>query len=656
MAEKGIAFEYFNPKTIKNSAEKINKTIGVITPPNGKGFGVESALTNLEQVDTTITQSGTAVKVHTLGLTLPTEQSVEDAILDSKDELLDDITQLDETKLNKNLGSINSGKILSVDSNGNVYPTSAQEMGGLLSVSHDESMAGAGTDSDPLRVSPTILEDITTSKNNISDLGDQVQGIEEKIPGQASSTNQLADKDFVSDGLAQKQDLATALNYDDISNCILEIPQDIKLELNNGTLTLKAGSKVYVPNGFTDAEETVQYYCWGPTRGNYVYTKSATPSVGDMMYFNQNGTMVETSGQIAAGNITNTDGTSIGNDNGYTYPRYAAGDTQVTTAAGTPKFDEITIESDISQSATGSGSYALFYRPDNQDVPFLYNSSLYSGTTNPAQTYCAWYDTSNNIVKIFTDSATVPAYTTSLPIAIFQVSNGQIASIDQVFNGFGYIGYTVFALPGVKGLIPNGRNIDGTLSNTVFTVNSVKTIGYAASYNDYTVSLSASSIDIWVADRLVYNEQKNHNINTQDNSVQTVTICGKVSCDGTRIKYFELKTAFRALDYNNTEYIAHQSVPTNRYIDFTVGAHGTYYTAPADGWFVIISTNSQVADLSIGLRNESNELMNQTYIANTNAIYAASIGVAKGQRIQGYYYGQDISTLTIRFVYAKGAK
>lgn len=34
-----------------------------------------------------------------------------------------------------------------------------------------------------------------------------------------------------------------------VTNCITEIPQDIKLELNNGTLTLKAGSKVYVPNG-----------------------------------------------------------------------------------------------------------------------------------------------------------------------------------------------------------------------------------------------------------------------------------------------------------------------------------------------------------------------------------------------------------------------
>ena len=37
------------------------------------------------------------------------------------------------------------------------------------------------------------------------------------------------------------------LNY--TTNRILEIPQDIKLELNNGTLTLTAGSKVYVPNG-----------------------------------------------------------------------------------------------------------------------------------------------------------------------------------------------------------------------------------------------------------------------------------------------------------------------------------------------------------------------------------------------------------------------
>ena len=44
-----------------------------------------------------------------------------------------------------------------------------------------------------------------------------------------------------------------------ITNCILEIPQDIKLELNSGTLTLKSGSKVYVPNGFEQDGTTPKF-------------------------------------------------------------------------------------------------------------------------------------------------------------------------------------------------------------------------------------------------------------------------------------------------------------------------------------------------------------------------------------------------------------
>ena len=372
-----------------------------------------------------------------------------------------------------------------------------------------------------------------------------------------------------------RQNMENSVN---ISNCILEIPQDIKLGLTDGTLTLKAGSKVYVPNGFE------------------------------------------------------SDGV-------------------------TPKFDEITIESDLTATASSNGETLICVQPDGSGLIPRVSAKCVSGTTRSlTDTYMLWYDTENNVVNNYGSDSTTPLRTVSLPIAVVTVSNNAISSISRTFNGFGYIGYTIFALPGVKGVIPNEHNTDGTLSNTVFTVNSVKTIGYAATYNGYTISLSASSIGIWVAGRLVYDEQKNHNINTQDNSVQTITICGKVSCDGTRITSFEPKTVFRAVDYNDTEYMAKQATPSNRYIDFTVGAHGTYYTAPADGWFVIISTNSQVANSSIGLRNTSNEMTNQTFIASTNAIHGASIPVAKGQRAQGYYYGQDINTLTVRFVYAKGAK
>lgn len=42
-----------------------------------------------------------------------------------------------------------------------------------------------------------------------------------------------------------------------ITNCLLEVPQNIKLELNDGTLTLKAGSKVIVPNGANNFDEII---------------------------------------------------------------------------------------------------------------------------------------------------------------------------------------------------------------------------------------------------------------------------------------------------------------------------------------------------------------------------------------------------------------
>ncbi len=40
-----------------------------------------------------------------------------------------------------------------------------------------------------------------------------------------------------------------------VTNCVAEIPQDIKLELNAGALTVKAGSKIYVPNGVGTFDE-----------------------------------------------------------------------------------------------------------------------------------------------------------------------------------------------------------------------------------------------------------------------------------------------------------------------------------------------------------------------------------------------------------------
>ena len=102
----------------------------------------------------------------------------------------------------------------------------------------------------------------------------------------------------------------------------------------------------------------------------------------------------------------------------------------------------------------------------------------------------------------------------SFPLALVTMTGdgtASVKSIDQVFNGFGYIGSTVFVLPGVKVQIPNGRNADGTCKSTIATVDSVKTItrpdSLTTNIHWYLLNdLSAYSSYIWSfdADKNIY--------------------------------------------------------------------------------------------------------------------------------------------------------
>lgn len=119
-------------------------------------------------------------------------------------------------KVDKNQGTANAGKILSVGSDGQVTLTSAPG-GGLTAVAHDSTLTGTGTDSSPLGIASTVLAEIAdkadqttvetlsgvvsqnttnigTLRTDVDDLGDQVSSIEGKIPASASSTNLLATK------------------------------------------------------------------------------------------------------------------------------------------------------------------------------------------------------------------------------------------------------------------------------------------------------------------------------------------------------------------------------------------------------------------------------------------------------------------------------
>lgn len=71
-----IQYEYYNRNAQYNAAHKYGGQVGVLTPGTSQGFGVLSALTNLEEVDSGLASGQKAINVATLNLKAPTESAV----------------------------------------------------------------------------------------------------------------------------------------------------------------------------------------------------------------------------------------------------------------------------------------------------------------------------------------------------------------------------------------------------------------------------------------------------------------------------------------------------------------------------------------------------------------------------------------------------
>ena len=260
------------------------------------------------------------------------------------------------------------------------------------------------------------------------------------------------------------------------TNCLTHIPNDINLELNNRTLTLKAGSKVYVPNGFE------------------------------------------------------ADGV-------------------------TPKFDEVVIEND--ETLIGSwgtnGSTLIYLNSDKHLYQIgLITDRVSSGSTAPTATNAQlWYDTTNNIIKKYSGGSLVQTGC-SLPIALCNKTDGTestiINSIDQVFNGFGYIGSTVYALPGVKGLIPNGWNEAGRYNNIEFENSTVKATTYTTQTNQ-NIFVGLNDSVFWSSYAVSYQNDINFNKNTVKDNIELVCEVGRVSMTSGKITSLTINPVQTKHDY-----------------------------------------------------------------------------------------------------------
>lgn len=108
-------------------------------------------------------------------------------------------------------------------------------------------------------------------------------------------------------------------------------------------------------------------------------------------------------------------------------------------------------------------------RTNNKFGIYIQGGNVFCQDTQPTTTIAdsIWFDTANNKMKQTHDTGAT-WYEIPLPIGIVSVTPNVWKSLDRVFNGIGYVGNTFWVDKGVKGLIPNGRNEDGTLKNVEY--------------------------------------------------------------------------------------------------------------------------------------------------------------------------------------------
>lgn len=225
----------------------------------------------------------------------------------------------------------------------------------------------------------------------------------------------------ITGNIENQTDLQTVLNNQlnktQLTNCILEIPQNINLVDNGTNIIIKAGTIGIKPNGFE------------------------------------------------------ADGS-------------------------TPKVDYITVTADITLENNQTTTVMLGLN-GAQNVYRTPIDRCFSGPTAPESpvNLTIWYDTSTNLVKRYVNSAwSVENFT--LPLGILNyTASGTPGSIEQVFNGIGYIGNTVFVNPDVKVLITTAVNDDGSKENTEYTTDSIYLTSTPDLNIEFVIALTPASFN-----------------------------------------------------------------------------------------------------------------------------------------------------------------
>ncbi|MBO5739005.1 phage tail protein [bacterium] len=384
-----------------------------------------------------------------------------------------------------------------------------------------------------------------------------------------------------------------------ITNCLLEVPQRIKYEFTNNNLTIKAGTVIIIPYGVENLA------------GNY--------PVGST-FLNENFKVVDTQFE----------------NNKF--------------------FIWLEVQDDIIHYPPGAATEnaMVFIKPAGNEVTNWGEQGTASGIT-PGEGELFFYNTETNFISAYSNGTSYNSRF-SLPILHISKKMGIISSINNVFNGMGYIGSTIWADKGVRGLIPNGRNLDGSLNNIETETNKLL---FATTEQQGLENLKVAFNSTILGINDYYLDESNNIVKvTTDDEVRDLCIVGDISITSGVITSITPYKTFKAVNKSSDkQWLSSLSLPSEKYIDYTLGERGTIYLAPANGWFAIRKDagfiNAQVS-LAVWNFDETFEFFRTTMSSPAENIQIAFfVPILKGQKLAVDYDATGL-TLYFRFIYAQG--
>ena len=318
----------------------------------------------------------------------------------------------------------------------------------------------------------------------------------------------------------------------------------------------------------------------------------------------------------------------------------------------------------------------------NSNASHVYSiSAMNSSTTQPSAG--VWYNPDTGETKWSNDGTTWSPC--SLPLCVFTCNGTIYDNIEQILNGISYLDGYLFIFPGVKGICPNIRYDNSEKYGSEITVTNFTKYKADPAWgtgltnrNFYLRIHSSGSVNIQPDSRIYYNKwDRNCKAGYYFFEDQNVWYWWNPDNEEFVKQYFFLAASFKAtisstsfkisnlkileppsvLTTNDFSKISLASLPSDRVLNLTLGASGSTYTAPANGW-VTISKNANTSSSDTTIRYlyvKDNNTSMMDYISANSGTTACIVTfpVYKGEDFNVIYNATG-TTVQFSFIYAQG--